>query len=124
MIYGNFEFRFPSVGFGTSVPLKLLFFLQLRELECKTLRQVLNNNLGSIIMGDVCEKRDIALAIPTIDINRHAAVVFKTKHLKRLNGRDDSRTLVDVCMATSAAPILYSMAELTELNTIISTFYN
>lgn len=78
------------------------------------LRQVLSKNLGSITMGDVFQKRDIALAIPTIDINRHAAVVFKTKHLKRLNGRDDSRTLVDVCMATSAAPILRSMAELIE----------
>jgi len=78
------------------------------------LKQVLVKNLGSVTIGDVFQKRNIALAIPTLDINRHAAVVFKTKHLKRLNGRDDSRTLVDVCMATSAAPILRSMAELTE----------
>ena len=75
------------------------------------LKQVLIKHLGSITVGDVFQKRNIALAIPTLDINRHAAVVFKTKHLKRLNGRDDSRTLVDVCMATSAAPILRSMAE-------------
>jgi patatin-like phospholipase/acyl hydrolase len=78
------------------------------------LKQVLVKNLGSVTISDVFQKRNIALAIPTLDINRHAAVVFKTKHLKRLNGRDDSRTLVDVCLATSAAPILRSMAELTE----------
>lgn len=79
-----------------------------------SLRTVLGTVFGKATLGEMFDSRKIPLLIPALDLNRHAAVVFKTKHLTRLNGRDDGRTLVDVCMATSAAPILRSMASLVE----------
>jgi len=81
----------------------------------RALRKTLTDTLGDRTIGSVYDDRRIALAVPTLDLARHAAVVFKSQHLKRLNGRDNKRTLVDVCMATSAAPILRSMARLQEL---------
>jgi hypothetical protein len=44
-------------------------------------------------------------------MSQHRSWVFKTPHLKdTTNHRDDKYTLVDVCLATSAAPIYRSLA--------------
>lgn len=81
------------------------------------LRAALEQSFQGMTFLEVHERRGISLALTTIDMARHASVVFKTKHLPRLNGRDDQRTLVDACMATTAAPILRALAELVEPGT-------
>lgn len=78
------------------------------------LRRALEDTFKDKTFRDVQDTRSICLALTSIDMARHAAVVFKTRHLQRLNGRDDNRTLVDACMATTAAPILRALAGLTE----------
>lgn len=78
------------------------------------LRSALEETFRDKTFRHVQDGRGISLALTSIDMARHAAVVFKTRHMARLNGRDDDRTLVDACMATTAAPVLRALAQLTE----------
>lgn len=70
-----------------------------------SLRSALEKKLGAKTLGQVYAERGIALAIPTVEMSQHRGWVFKTPHLKGSNHRDDNYSLVDVCLATSAAPI-------------------
>ena len=79
----------------------------------QALREALEGILGKTTLAEMYEKRRIALAIPAVEMSRHRGWVFKTPHFKDTTGRDDGCTLVDVCMATSAAPVYRSMARIT-----------
>jgi hypothetical protein len=56
------------------------------------------------------ERRQIAVAVPAIEMGRQRGRVFKTAHLENSSKRDDDYMLVDVCLASSAAPIYRSLA--------------
>ena len=81
-----------------------------RHLACgnAALERVLFEKLGDLTVGQVYERRRIALAVPAVEMSRHRSWVFKTPHLG--GHRDDGFRLVDVCLATSAAPLYRSMA--------------
>lgn len=72
------------------------------------LQRVLEEKFGDVTVRQVYDRRRIALAIPAIEMSRHRSWVFKTPHLG--GHRDDGSRLVDVCLATSAAPLYRSMA--------------
>ncbi len=81
----------------------------------KALRQALEAVLGETTMLDVFCGRGISLSIPTLLMSEHRAWVFKKTPCSGV--RDDNYPLVDVCMATSAAPIYRSLAAINDPNT-------
>lgn len=72
------------------------------------LRHALTEVLKGTTFADVAQQRQIALSIPAVEMSQQRAWVFKTNHWGGV--RDDKVTLVDACMATSAAPIYRSLA--------------
>lgn len=78
------------------------------------LRAELSGVLGKTTMLDVYLKRGISLSVPTIRMTTHRAWVFKKTPQSGV--RDDKYPLVDVCMASSAAPIYRSLASVEDPN--------
>jgi predicted acylesterase/phospholipase RssA len=74
----------------------------------EALRSALMGVLGDTTFADLYADRGIALSIPAIEMSQENSWVFKTKHWGGI--RDEDVTLVDACMASSAAPIFRSLA--------------
>ena len=72
------------------------------------LRSALADVFGEVTIADVYEKRGISLSMPAVDMATHRAWVFKRTPVS--GRRDDDYRLVDVCLASSAAPIYRSLA--------------
>ena len=73
----------------------------------RALRTALADVFGEITIADVFEERGISLSVPAVDMATHRAWVFKRTPAS--GGRDDDYRLVDVCLASSAAPIFRSL---------------
>ncbi|MCU1338034.1 MAG: patatin-like phospholipase family protein [Bryobacterales bacterium] len=74
------------------------------------LEEALSTCFQKETMGDLYQRRGIAVAITAVNLSNHRSWVFKTPHLANSNHRDDRYRLVDVCLASSAAPIFRSVA--------------
>ncbi|GAB3656383.1 CBASS cGAMP-activated phospholipase [Ramlibacter alkalitolerans] len=72
------------------------------------LRTALTAVLKDETLGQVYERRKVALCVPSVDAETGRAWVFKTPHARRLT-RDNNYRLVDVCMASAAAPIYFPL---------------
>jgi uncharacterized protein len=77
------------------------------------LEKGLTSVFGDSTLTDVWRKRYIALAVPAVSIENYGPKVFKTPHATRFTHDPDLR-LVDVCLATSAAPLFFPLHPITK----------
>ncbi|CAE6754046.1 CBASS cGAMP-activated phospholipase [Paraburkholderia nemoris] len=77
----------------------------------EALRAALAEVLKDETVAEMFQRRGIALCIPTVNVETNKAWVFKTPHDRKENRlhRDDNYKLVDVCMASAAAPIVFPL---------------
>lgn len=80
------------------------------------LKKALIGAFGTTTIGELYEKRRIAIAIPAVNMATRKAWVFKSSHLPSSIDRDNDYKLSDVCLATSAAPIYRSLASIENPN--------
>lgn len=73
-----------------------------------TLRAELESLFGSTTLEDLYSRREIALCVPTVNMGTCGGWVFKTPHKPEFT-RDKGYSLVDVCLATSAAPVYFPL---------------
>lgn len=104
-----FPRKMPS-GFGMDLLIQLQQRPSLLRKGTEALREALKDVLEQTTMKQLWDERGIALAIPAVNMATYRAWVFKTPHDAQTNHRDDQFSLVDVCLATSAAPLFRSLA--------------
>lgn len=83
--------------------------------NAQVLEDALTDCFCDMTLAQAYEKRGIALCIPTITAVNYRARVLKTPHNTGKH-RDNNYRLVDVCMASAAAPIFFPLAERTPPN--------
>jgi len=76
----------------------------------QALRDALTAVFGTTTLGQMWSSRGIPMAIPAVKMSNYKPYLFKTPHNHKSDGRDSDYTLVDVCLASSAAPIYRSLA--------------
>lgn len=67
-------------------------------------------------VGQVYERRQIGLCMTSVNIATHKSRVFKTAHDPKRNA-DDNRKLTEVCLASSAAPMILPIAGVCDVQT-------
>ena len=76
----------------------------------KALAQELQNIFDNKTMKQLYDERQIALCITAVHVRDHAPQIFKTP-CKGYN-TDNNRKLVDICLATSSAPVLFPITSI------------
>jgi hypothetical protein len=123
--HGKAIFRRPlPMRFGPRLFADLFVRPRAVELGTATLREGLTACFGDTTIEDVYARRRIALAITAVELSQHRSWIFKTPHHPNSNGRDNRYTLVNVCLATTAAPLYRSLAAIDHPNAGAPGGYN
>ena len=88
-------------------------FLKRPSANADALRMALEEIFQQTTIKELYQERNVSLCIPSINASNHKAWVFKTPHNSGKH-RDDNYALVDVCMASSAAPIFFPLAQIAD----------
>ena len=80
--------------------------------DARALKEALTDIFGIQTLGEMYSSRKIGLCVTATTLHHHRPVVFKTGHLGDKFRRDDGRRLVDICLASSAAPVYLPLAEI------------
>jgi patatin-like phospholipase/acyl hydrolase len=103
----------------TAQRLKMLFWLWRNRSKAANanshLRSVLERFFKDETLGQLFQRRGIGICIPSVRAEQQTTKVFKTPHAERLTF-DAGYRLVDVCMATSAAPIFLPLVDVPDPN--------
>lgn len=104
-----FRKRLPS-SVGVDLATQLVRRPKYLENGTNALRAALNEVFGEATIGSIWLDRQIALAVPAVNMANYRPWIFKTPHDPKSNHRDDAYSLTDVCLASSAAPLFRSLA--------------
>lgn len=85
------------------------------------LRQELITLFQNETLEGLYNRRNIGLCIPSVKAENQTTKVFKTPHLPRFTF-DKKHLIVDVCMATSAAPIFLPLVDVADPTNAIQHF--
>ncbi|HHT9706115.1 CBASS cGAMP-activated phospholipase [Legionella pneumophila serogroup 8] len=77
----------------------------------ETLKNTLDTVFNNENLGELYNRRKIGICIPAVNIVNHKLRVFKTPH-NHLKQADNTRTIGEICLASSAAPIFLPIAEI------------
>lgn len=101
---------FPKAMPKNKLPLLFHQRAKLNKQGDKALRQALKEAFGQLTLASLYRDRKIGLVVPAVNCTTHKAWVFKTPHDPSSSMRDNEYSLIDVCLASSAAPIYRSLA--------------
>jgi len=106
---------FPSPTPNDAGMRKMLLWLAKHTLKTSgsesELQKALKNVLADETVEEMYHRRNIGLCIPTINAETQKAWVYKTPHDNVNNRlqRDNKYALVDVCMSSASAPIVFPL---------------